>query len=206
MWCVDLQRKASVPSIVLDAQQLTDIRLSDALVRRFRLRTITFPSSYLTLLCYILSMSKGILLTNGIYEGWTYYEYTRSVDQRRAVVLTKAGHPNKCLLLSRYLMENHIGRHLLTGEHVDHINNDRTDDSLGNLQVLSVADNISKSRKLRKWVKLRCPVCDSAFDRVYNSVQCKLPKYAVCCSRDCAARKNGAALDGFSYILDTYYK
>ena len=151
-------------------------------------------------------MSAGILIASGLYSGWTYYEYTRSADDRRAVVLTKRGQPNKCLLLSRYLMETSIGRQLSSSEHVDHINNDRTDDRIENLQVLSASDNVMKSRKLRKWVTLKCPTCSTIFERPYSNVQCKLPEHVVCCSRRCADNKHTADSDGYAYVLGTYYK
>ena len=41
----------------------------------------------------------------------------------------------------RWIMEQHLGRRLLTGEHVHHVNGDSTDDRLENLRVLSPAEH-----------------------------------------------------------------
>ena len=49
------------------------------------------------------------------------------------------------ILRSRHMMQQHLGRELRTDEHVDHINDDFTDDRIENLQVLSAKDHARKT-------------------------------------------------------------
>lgn len=51
----------------------------------------------------------------------------------------------KVTAYARYLMENHLGRELDFDEHVDHIDENCTNDVISNLQILSRADNTRKS-------------------------------------------------------------
>ena len=68
-----------------------------------------------------------------------------------------------CISYARYLMCVKLGRILGPDETVDHINEDRTDDRLENLQILSVADNVRKSIAVRvtghRTHTCRCPDC-----------------------------------------------
>jgi hypothetical protein len=49
---------------------------------------------------------------------------------------------NRSVYEHRHVMENHIGRPLLSNEHVHHINGDRTDNRLENLELLPEADHL----------------------------------------------------------------
>jgi hypothetical protein len=51
---------------------------------------------------------------------------------------------------SRVVMEEHMGRKLLTNEHVHHINGDKSDDSIDNLVVITKSQHMSLHRKLEK--------------------------------------------------------
>jgi hypothetical protein len=87
-------------------------------------------------------------------------------------------------------MEQHLGRKLLPDEHVDHINNDKTDDRIENYQILSPADNLRKSLFLGYKV-FSCPLCGEFFElliSVYNSRQSKLNSSDLYCSKSCATK------------------
>jgi hypothetical protein len=86
-------------------------------------------------------------------------------------------------------MEQHLGRELLPEEHVDHINNDATDNRIENLQILSQGDNNRKSAKPASYKLFSCPVCGVDFEldtRTYNWNQLKRGKAGPYCSRHCA--------------------
>lgn len=92
--------------------------------------------------------------------------------------------------LARFLVETQLGRKLKKSEHVDHVDGNKTNDTISNLQVLSQAENNRKSvieRKVTsKPVRLRCPVCLVSFERPPNFVNSKIKKgKAPCCSRRC---------------------
>lgn len=62
----------------------------------------------------------------------------------------------------RYLIEQFLGRELESWETVDHINEDFTDDRIENYQLLTRAENVSKSMRLRRPAEVyefACPVC-----------------------------------------------
>lgn len=89
-------------------------------------------------------------------------------------------------LYSRHLMEQHLGRELESWEHVDHIDEDKTNDDISNLQILTNSANARKSalgkpsplRGVEKgfthgtsygWMKKKCSceICQAA-KRVWN--------------------------------------
>lgn len=91
---------------------------------------------------------------------------------------------------ARYLIEQHLGRLLVGDETVDHINGDRTDDRLENLQVLSLSENAAKSAVDPEWFEFNCPVCGIACKKRANKVRHnrKQGKAGPFCGRSCAAK------------------
>lgn len=63
---------------------------------------------------------------------------------RKVVVLVSHDGKQRCTAYARYLMAVKSKRYLNQGQTVDHINEDKTDDRLQNLQILPKADNIRK--------------------------------------------------------------
>lgn len=83
--------------------------------------------------------------------------------------------------LHRFLMEQHIGRTLLTSEHVHHINNNKLDNRLENLEVKLAAVHL---RDHNSRIKPRpCPACDRLFKPAVDSPT----NGARVCSVDCGA-------------------
>lgn len=68
-------------------------------------------------------------------------------EGRRIVMLIAPDGTRKCTAYARYLMSVKLGRYLDKTETVDHINEDKSDDRIDNLQILSNADNIKKHAK-----------------------------------------------------------
>jgi hypothetical protein len=96
---------------------------------------------------------------------------------------------------ARFLMEQHLGRELGRDEHVDHINEDCTDDRIENLQVLSPGDNSRKhvvaAGKSKRMKSFNCPVCGSGFSiprRRWLDNQVRQGKAGPYCSKSCAAK------------------
>ena len=102
------------------------------------------------------------------YEGYKVYgPYLHAKEGRYYVQLvilgSKANH-RTTLSYARYLMAMHLGRVLSGDEHVDHIDDNKLNDDLNNLQILTKKENIAKGRS-RAVVDLICPNCGVAFTR-----------------------------------------
>lgn len=66
---------------------------------------------------------------------------------RRMVCLVKDKHDRTTISYARYLMSVKLGRLLTDHEHVDHIDNDKTNDLIDNLQILTPEENRDKYTK-----------------------------------------------------------
>ena len=126
-----------------------------------------------------------------------YGPYLRK-DGRKHVILYENGN-RTTVSYPKYVMENHLGRKLKKWETVDHINGDYRDDSIENLQVLSLADNARKGAKTVKWLEFRCPMCYGKFSirpSEYRANQLKRKKSGPFCSKKCAGRWGAAIQNG----------
>lgn len=113
-------------------------------------------------------------------------------------------------------MSTHLGRILEKDEQVDHINNDKTDDRIENLQILSPKDNVDKynaSTKGKRYMLLKCPSCGSTFEKEYHNTFERVGSKFHCCSRKCLHKfltvvhtKEELYNIGKNQILDIYYR
>jgi hypothetical protein len=119
---------------------------------------------------------------------WEVKKLIKKGDYLYCVVL---GHPkatkNGYVLHHRIIMENHLGRLLNPEEVVHHINGDKLDNRIENLELLSVSKHVSLHGKLRgkKYADLQCPWCSKIFSREYR--QCFKIKRSLytACSKQC---------------------
>lgn len=114
-------------------------------------------------------------------------------DKRKRVYIIGFDGSRKGMLYARYVWEAHNNKPLPEGFTIDHIDEDKTNDALENLQLLSNGDNIRKNVETRTkrgelnvMLKLVCPICGVTFD---------FPKRNLathpnpCCSRTCGYKK-----------------
>lgn len=98
----------------------------------------------------------------------------------------------KTISYARYLMSVKLGRFLTDDEHVDHIDNNKLNDDINNLQILSLADNNRKeaSRHGVSMVRLKCPNCNKIFVKQKRQTHLKKPNAmnCTCCNRSCSAK------------------
>lgn len=109
-------------------------------------------------------------------------------EPRNLVVLIGYDNSRKTLSYARYLMSCYLNRFLLPEEHVDHIDGNKLNDTILNLQILSSKENNLKMREQNNikitYFDLICPVCKKAFVRPAQRVSYKINKGKIpCCSR-----------------------
>ncbi|MCY1288104.1 hypothetical protein D9M68_19690 [compost metagenome] len=116
---------------------------------------------------------------------------------RKYVCLFNSRKDRSIVSYARYLMAVKLGRFLDKSEHVDHKDEDKSNDHPDNLQILTQAENNEKNQKARLkaigkdsfWVILNCPECDSDFIRRPWSVNKAMSENKVLtCSRSCSSK------------------
>ena len=135
---------------------------------------------------------------------WTIENTVMNGNYWNAVV---KDHPkatnNGYVLLHRVIVENELGRLLSDDEVVHHINEDKLDNRIENLQVMSKAEHTRLHRSTgRTKVQLKCPWCGELFARERRQTHLVKRKNGyTCCSRKCSGKistfikKNGITVD-----------
>lgn len=110
-------------------------------------------------------------------------------DGRKIVILYKSKKQRTTRQYAKVVLEVKIGRRLLSGEEVDHIDEDHTNDDPNNLGILSKRQNIQKALKNKHGLPFltECPNC---------GIQVRRPKSRVTrrnfCSNSCRSLFYGA--------------
>jgi hypothetical protein len=122
-----------------------------------------------------------------------YIHTTGKLKGRRYVNIIHDDGRKTSMLYSRWLMQEHLGRELGRDEYVDHRDEDPTNDSIENLQILTNSENSKKSARLRRplpMLRLTCPRCLTSFEREERHVRRsrKLGKAGPYCGRSCAGK------------------
>lgn len=86
-------------------------------------------------------------------------------EHRRIVIVRLPTGKKKTMSYARYLMEIHLDRYLSKDETVDHIDNNKLNNKIENLQLLSRAENIIKSIIPAPLTTLNCKHCGREFKR-----------------------------------------
>lgn len=113
-------------------------------------------------------------------------------DGRKRVYLSNSKYVRTTVSYARYLMSVKLGRFLKDDEHVDHIDEDGTNDDIENLQILTPQENNKKNKDTlvaKERVVYKCPACNKVFDvRHGNSHLVNSKKYELkTCSRKCSS-------------------
>jgi len=156
--------------------------------------------------CSIECANKKQIATKrvvGNYPFDKYYVYGPFLTQplgRYTVQLIPIGNTGKkgsikrkWIAYSRYLMSVQLGRILESNETVDHINGNKIDDRIDNLQLLSFADNSRKAvveqNRTLKMVELQCPYCEKIFVRAHHHTFLSAKNSnKTFCSRSCSTK------------------
>ncbi len=131
-------------------------------------------------------------------EYWVYGPCLHKKEQRNMIFLVPIDPSKKRTTISyaRYVMSVYLKRRLGPHEQVDHIDDNTTNDSLTNLQILSRQENIQKyvrgdTSPRKTLVLLRCPECLQEFVRPRRQTHLLGFKKATFCSRECVGKFGG---------------
>lgn len=96
----------------------------------------------------------------------------------------------RSMAYARFVLQEHLGRVLEPSEHVDHVDEDRLNDAVGNLQILTNSENAKKSNGPPELVAFDCPVCGAATVKLARFVRNnrRQGKAGPFCGRPCARR------------------
>ena len=83
-------------------------------------------------------------------KNWKYAYIITNKENRKIVCLYCDNNTRKTISYARYLMSIKLGRELTDEETVDHIDNDKTNDSMDNIQILTIDENINKYIETQK--------------------------------------------------------
>lgn len=114
-------------------------------------------------------------------------------ENRRTVMLVPKMGRKTSMSYARYLMCCHLNRILTKEEQVDHKDEDKTNDDIDNLQILTISQNNKKTILMNgrsaKTITLTCPQCYNVFTRSARHLKPKLNAgKQPCCSKECAGK------------------
>lgn len=123
-------------------------------------------------------------------EKWLSGYIVINSDNRRMVLLVNSRKDRKTISYARYLMGVKLGYEVPSNYQVDHINNDKTDDRIENLQLLTLEENRLKEHwwliENQVCYGFECINCGTKFILLARKVREKInngQKYAFCSSR-----------------------
>lgn len=116
---------------------------------------------------------------------WKFGYLVINPENRKTVILFNTSKDRSSVSYARYLMSVKLGRLLSTNEHVDHKDDDKTNDVLSNLQILTPAENNKKSARGLSVVQLQCQCCKTDFVRENRLMHS--PRKTISCSRKCSS-------------------
>lgn len=108
-------------------------------------------------------------------------------EPRRVATLRKSNGEMISMSYAKYLYTSHFKCDVNSQDHIDHINGDKLDDRIDNLQVISGYYNRVKDKTPKQMILLKCPVCNEEFlfpKRNLNSHP------NPCCSKKCGGIKS----------------
>ncbi len=124
-----------------------------------------------------------------------YGPYTdRNNDNRQIILLYGANGIRRTLSWPRAMMEVKLGRLLNKEELVDHVDENPTNNTYDNFQILTFEENTNKSilinGRQQKYFKGVCSICGNIFEKPLNIVKHNLKqnKSGPYCSKSCAGK------------------
>lgn len=122
-------------------------------------------------------------------KDWKFGYLQINPEMRKTVILFNNSQERSSTAYARYLLAVKLGRYLTEYEEADHIDTDKTNDSIDNLQVLSVEEHRIKTNLEQSgetYLKFICACCGEEFTRSRQRIN-KATKY---CGLSCARKSS----------------
>lgn len=140
------------------------------------------------------------------FEKYHGYLLTNREDRQMVCLRHKKTKRRTTISYARYLVSVKEKRILDKSEQVDHINGNKKDDSINNLQILTIKENNIKKfierGATRKMIELICPACNNNFEKEFGNCFLQKGNHFTCCSRKCLYNvlKNGYSVNQLKKI------
>lgn len=120
-------------------------------------------------------------------KGYVKVYINTNKEPRRVATLRSKDGKMTSMSYAKYLYTSYWECDIPKGEQIDHINGDKMDDRIENLQKISQKYNSIKDKIKKEYVELICPVCGNKFLFERRN----LPfKSNPCCSKRCGGIKS----------------
>ena len=123
------------------------------------------------------------------YNDYAGYIVKNKENRQMICLVHKVTKERTTTAYARYKMAVKEKRILFDYEQVDHIDDDKTNDNIDNLQILSRTINNTKSRKsrnvTRKTIKFKCPGCGLIYEKPFNKSHLQKNGKFTACSVTC---------------------
>lgn len=120
-------------------------------------------------------------------KGFVVVYIATNREPRRVATLKHQDGSLHSMSYAKYLYTSHYECDVNKENHVDHINGDKMDDRIENLQVISGIYNIQKDHQHKEMILLKCPVCNKEFLFLKRNLSTH-PN--PCCCRKCGGIKS----------------
>lgn len=120
-------------------------------------------------------------------KGYTKLYVNTNKEPRRVATLRKDNGEMTSMSYAKYLYTSQYECEVAEGYQVDHIDGNKMNDTIENLQVLSKNLNNVKDRPRKEMVMFKCPVCGTEFLIDKRNVPFRGDN--PCCSRRCGGIK-----------------
>jgi hypothetical protein len=137
-------------------------------------------------------------------EDWKFGYIVINSERRQTLILYNSHVDRTSTQYSRYLVAVKLGRYLSDKEHVDHIDNDKTNDEVSNLQILTLAENNKKAGRYKghEMAKLKCPACGVEFIKYKKQTFLIKGGKLTFCSRKCSGLMSSVTSKLNNYELE----
>jgi hypothetical protein len=108
-------------------------------------------------------------------------------EPRRVATLIYTNGEKHSMSYAKYVYTSYYECDVAEGDQVDHIDKNKMNDDISNLQVISRKLNTNKSKMIKEFVELECPVCHEKFLFEKRNLSTHLNP---CCSRKCGGIKS----------------